>query len=234
MGAKARKTVVRERLNQTGFTAGALWVMFLSVAIVVGTTFVTWCFWEDFVGGESKDSPTNVLRNMGFLAAGVVTWVFALWRGVIAKQQEVIADQQAETARSEHLHGRFETAQQLFAREGVGNSHARISGLHTFRYLVRDEPGEFAAEVLETVMTFLVQADVNEEERDLKEFAAALETASMVLELVDSNELYDAESRRRLRFDLASAVKQLETRLRGAGIDPGFLFRFASLRGVDA
>lgn len=221
--------MVTERLKDAGITGGAIWVIFASLAVVAVTSFLTWHFWCDLVV-ESKDTPTNVLRNMGFLAAGVVTWVFALWRGAIAKQQEVIADQQAVTARNEHLHGRFENALQLFAREGGGNSHARISGLHAFRYLVRDEPAEFAAETIEIVMTFLVQADVDEEERDLKEFAAALETASMVLRRVDDEGHYDAESRRRLRIDVALALDQLGKRLQTAGIDPGFLERFAYLK----
>ena len=228
MNKVTRKAIGRQ-LKELGLTAGAICVAFLSMAIIGVTAFVTWWFWEDFLH-ESKDTPTNVLRNMGFLAAGVVTWVFALWRGAIAKQQQVIADQQADTARSEHLHRRFETAQELFAREGSGNSHARISGLHAFRYLVVDEPGEFAAETIEVVMTFLVQADIDE--LDLKEFAAALETVSMVLELVDDKQLYDVPSRQRLREEVAMAVDRLEDRLRAAGSDPRFLLRFANLRNV--
>ena len=218
------EAVIGKRLKERGLTRGAAWVALVSIGVVGIVAGATWWWWESFI---ARDTVTNVLRNMGFLAAGVVTWVFALWRGAIAKQHEetakeqaVIAEEQAATARLEHLHGRFSNAQALFAQGGVENSHGRIWSLHALRYLVRDAPEEFAAEIVEILTTFMVQADVGQEGRDLKEFVVAVESARFVCDLVDEKELFDAESRRRLRMDLAGAVERLETRLNSAGIAP--------------
>ena len=83
------------RLKRAGFTAGAAWVTLLTIATLGATVLVTICYWE-FLDGK-KESPTAVFRNMGFLAGGIVALVFAFWRGLIAKQQEVVAEERAAT-----------------------------------------------------------------------------------------------------------------------------------------
>lgn len=124
--------MIPARLKRKGVTTGAVCVALSSVAVLAAVVLVTFCWWDVLVG---DDSPANVFRNMGLLAAGLVALVFAFWRGMIAEEQ-------AATARLDHLHGRFERALELFAREGDGQSATRISGMHAFRYLVRDEPGD--------------------------------------------------------------------------------------------
>lgn len=200
--------MIPARLKRKGVTAGAVCVALSSVAILSVAVLVTFCWWNDLVG---DDSPTSILRNMGLLAAGLMALVFAFWRGMIAEEQ-------AATARLDHLHGRFERALELFSREGDGQSATRISGMHAFRYLVRDEPGEFAAETVEIVTTFIVQADL---ERDLKEFRVAHITATSVCDVVDERRLFDETSRLRLRTDVDRATDLLADRLRRAEIDPG-------------
>ena len=90
--------------------------------------------------------------------------------------------------------------------------------MHAFRYLVRDEPGEFAVETVEIVTTFMVQAEL---ERDLKEFGVAHITATRVCGVVDKRRLFDEPARRRLRANVDQAADLLANRLRSAGKDPG-------------
>ena len=206
-----------DQLKRKGVTAGAMWVALLSVLTIGAVALVTWCCWDFFIKG---DTPTNVFRNMGLQAAGIVALVFAFWRGLIAKQQEVVAEERSATARLEHLHGRFERALELFAKEGVRQSAMRISGMHALRYLVRDAPEEFAVETVEIVTTFMVQAEVDSDYRDFKEFRVAHITANYVCELLDKKVLLDGSLRSSLRSTVASAVDLLHKRLRDAGMDP--------------
>lgn len=196
------------RVKWGGLTAGALWVALLSTLTLAAAVLVTSCWWDFMVAG---DTPTNVFRNVGFLAAGIVALVFAFWRGVIAKEQ-------ATTARLEHLHGRFERALELFAREGIEQSAGRISGLHLLRFLVRDAPGEFAVETVEIVTTFIVQADPRS--HDLKEFRVAVMSATYVCDVVDEHALFDEEARGSLRADVGGATELLRQKLRVDGTDP--------------
>ena len=200
--------MIPARLKRKGVTAGAVCVALSSVAILAAAVLVMCCWWDILIG---DDSPTSVFRNMGLLAAGLVALVFAFWRGTIAEEQ-------AATARLDHLHGRFERALELFAREGDRQSATRISGMHAFRYLVRDEPGEFAVETIEIVTTFMVQAEL---ERDLKEFGVAHITATRVCDVVDERRLFDEPARRRLRANVDQAADLLANRLHSAGKDPG-------------
>lgn len=206
------------RLKRAGFTAGAAWVTLLTIATLGATVLVTICYWE-FLDGKTE-SPTAVFRNMGFLAGGIVALVFAFWRGLIAKQQEVVAEERAATARLEHLHGRFERAVELVAKEGIANAHARISGMHVLRHLVRDAPEEFADEVVEIVAAFMLQPHLDPERNELREFTVAALTAKDVYDVVKGNLLFDKQYRQRMRRAVEFAAKQLKENLQSANIDP--------------
>ena len=208
---------IADQLRRKGVTAGAAWVAALSGLTIGGVTLVTCHWWDFFIEG---DTPTNVFRNMGLQAAGVVALVFAFWRGLIAKQQEVVAEERSATARLEHLHGRFERALELFAKEGSGQSAMRISGMHALRYLVRDAPEEFSVEAVEIVTTFMVQAELDSDWRDVKEFRVAHLTANYVCDLLDRDDILDDSLRGSLRSTVASAVDLLNEKLRHAGLDP--------------
>lgn len=171
----------------------------------------------DFVGPRAlasfilEDTPTDVLRNVALIAGALVAWVFAFWRSSIAKQH-------VDVAKQEHQHGRFQRAAELLGQQGIGNSHARISGLHAFRYLVHDAP-DLGLEAVEIVTTLMVQTPVDEH-HDVKEFTVARMTAEYICDTTDASGLFEAASRQRLREDVADACSIVEQKLIAAGIDP--------------
>ena len=189
-------------------TSGAFCVISLSLTIVAVTAWATshwWCFLV------REDSPTNVLRNVALIAGGIIAWVFAFWRSSIASQQ-------ADVAKQEHHHARFQRASELLSREGLHNSHARISGLHAFRYLIHDAP-DLGLEAMEVVTSFMIQTPIDEH-HDLAEFTLARMTAEFICETIDRNRMFNAASRQRMRNDVEDAISRVFKKYHEAGLDP--------------
>ncbi len=172
---------------------GAFWVAVLSLLIIALGAFATW-YWWCFL--SFKDTPTNAIRNVALVAGGLIAWVFAFWRSSIAEQQ-------ADIAKQEHHHGRFERAIALLAQQGRQNSHARLSGLHALRYVTRDAP-LFGPHVIEIVTTFMLEASTDQAYAE-REFTLARITAEFVCDTLDRQRLLDASSRQRLRDEVTHA-----------------------------
>ena len=190
---------------------GAFWVATLSLAVVIMTACATWHWWSFLSHG---DTSTNVMRNVALIAGGLIAWIFAFWRSVIARQQ-------ADVAKEEHQHARFQRASELLAQQGLHNSHARISGLHAFRYLLHDAP-DLGPEAIDIVTTFMVQA-LPDEGYDLSEVRLARMTAEFACDTMDRKRVFDAASRQRLRDEIALASSIVERRLLDDGSDPNHL-----------
>lgn len=188
--------------------SGAFWVISLSVAIVAVTAWATSHWWSFLV---REDTPTDVLRNVALVAGGLIAWVFAFWRSSIASRQ-------TDLAKREHHHARFQRASDLLSREGIDNSHARISGLHAFRYLVHDAP-DLGLEATEVVTSFMIQTRLDDH-HDLAEFTLARMTAEFICETIDRNRMYSPVSRQRMRDDVNDAVFPSRHQVRRGRIRP--------------
>ena len=189
-------------------TSGAFWVVALSLGIVVVAALATWYWWCFLSLG---DTPSNVLRNVALIAGLFVAWVFAFWRSSITRRQ-------ADIAKQEHHHSRFQRASDLLAREGLHNSHARISGLHAFRYLIHDAP-EMGLEAIEVVTSFMIQTPIDEH-HDVSEFTLARMTSEFICDTIDRKRMFDAAPRRRMREDVQQAILSVVKKFREAGLDP--------------
>ena len=189
-------------------TTGAFWVVTLSLAIVAFASWATWHWWCFLV---LEDTPTNVLRNIALIAGAFIAWVFAFWRSSIAKQQ-------ADLAKRDHHHSRFQRASELLAQQGLGNSHSRISGLHAFRYLIHDAP-DLGPAAIEVVTSFMIQTPIDEH-HDLSEFTLARITVEFVCETIDRKRMFDAASRKRMRRDVGDATARVVRKFHDAGMDP--------------
>ena len=191
--------------------SGAFPVVLLSLVILGVAGSATWHWWCYLV---RDDTPTDVMRNVALVAGALIAWVFAFWRGSIAEKQ-------ADIAKQEHHHGRFQRAAELLAQQGIDNSHARISGLHAFRYVVYDAPG-LGLEAIEIVTTLMIQTPVDEH-HDVKEFTVAKATANYICDTIEASGMFDPTSREQLREDVAHACGIVEQKLITAGVNPDLL-----------
>ena len=189
-------------------SGGAFWVLTLSLLIVAVAVLATWHWWCILSVG---DTPTDIFRNVAFIAGGFIAWIFAFWRSSIASQQ-------VEIAKEENQHMRFQNAANLLAQQGLPNSYARISGLHAFRHLVHDAP-DFGPEALEVLSSFMILTPVDED-HDLSEFTLARITAEFICDTMDRLNLPDAASRERLREDLIYTLSLVKKKFYDAGLDP--------------
>ena len=182
-----------------------MYVAALSFLVVAVDAWVTWHWWEVL---SENDTPTNVMRNMALIGGGLVAWVFAFWRSSIAGEQ-------ADVARREHQHGRFQRATELLAQHGETNSLARLSGLHALRHLIRDAP-ELGSDVIQVVTTFMLQASeaAGHAEREL---TLARLTAQFVCETMDRERVLTAAAREELRVEVTHAVAVVADRLSETG-----------------
>ena len=143
-------------------------------------------------------------RNIVLIAGGFVALVFAFWR--------------SHTAEQEHYHKRFQQAAELLASEG---RHARISALHSFRYLVVEAP-RMGSVVYEVIMAFIVQLEPKdnnaEGEWDAMELNLALETARVVRETMCEQGEVDAMGVAVMKRDLVSAVKRVTRNRKSGGL----------------
>ena len=195
-------------LLQKAKSSGLFWVAFCLAAIVAIAFGVTWWLWPFL---SQKETPTNILRNVTFVAAAFATPIFAFWRISVAKDQ-------VDLAKQEHHHARFQRASELLAKQGFSNSHARISGLHAFQYLIIDSP-ELGLEAIEVITSFLIQTPVDSD-HDLAEFTLARMTAESVCVTIESKRMFDAGSRERLRADVANAIDKAAKKIGAAGHNP--------------
>lgn len=183
------------------YRRGAFWVAVSSLSLIAFGAFATWHWWCFL---SFNDTPTNAIRNVVLVVAGLVAGIFAFWRSSLAEKQTDIAKQ-------EHHHGRFERAIALLAQQGRQNSHARLSGLHALRYLTRDAP-VFGPDVIEIVTTFMLEASGDQDYAE-REFTLARMTAEFVCDTLDRQKLLDAPSRQRLREDVVEACAIVALRL---------------------
>ena len=195
-------------LLQKAKSSGLFWVALCLAAIVAVTIGVTWWLWPYL---SKEETPTNILRNVTFVAAAIATAVFAFWRISVAKGQ-------VELARQEHYHSRFQRASMLLAKQGPSNSHARISGLHAFRYLTIDAP-ELGLEAIEVITSFLIQTPVDDDHA-VSELTLARMTAQSICDTIESKRMFDADSRQRLRREVAYAIGEAAKNFMAAGHNP--------------
>ena len=89
------------------FQSDYFWLV-LSVVLLLSGIGLTIGFW-DWLHPEASLTASNseTLRNAGILIGGVLAFVFAVWRGLVAKRQADAAQRQAETAEQTLLHERY-------------------------------------------------------------------------------------------------------------------------------
>ena len=165
----------------------ATMILILSLVVLLSFVVITLKWWSFLIEG---DTPTNVFRNMAFIAAGFIALLFAYWRSSIAETQAELTDkqtelsnEQGELAKKEYFHSRFQRSIELLSRAGIHNSYARVAGFHNMRFLVYDEP-ELGIEICQVLIYFMIQTPVDGN-YDAREFNMARASAEFVIDTIE-------------------------------------------------
>ena len=120
----------------------------------------------------TTESNSTTVRNIGFIVAGALALVFAVWRGVLSQRQAKTSERQAETAlrQTETAQLQVETSQRQteIAQQGLLNERyqrgaemlgnevlaVRLGGIYALQRLAREHPGQYHIQVVELFCAF--------------------------------------------------------------------------------
>ena len=94
--------------------------------------------------GAAETNSTTV-RNIGFIIAGVLALVFAVWRGVLAQRQ-------AETSEQGLLNERYQKGAEML---GSSVLSVRMGGIYALQRLAEEHPGQYHIQIMELFCAFV-------------------------------------------------------------------------------
>ena len=121
----------------------------LSLICVAGAV-VFWGWLHPAVPYTVSNSET--LRNVGLLVGGVLAFVFALWRVLVAERQSDTAQCQANTAQQSLLHERYERGAQML---GSSVLTVRLGGIYILERLASEHPAQYHVDVTRLFCVFV-------------------------------------------------------------------------------
>ena len=130
-----------------------LWFTVLAVLLLVVCLYLTVKYWG-WLHPEDSETVSNseTLRNVGFLIAGGLALLFALWRGWVAERQAAAAQLQADTAQDSSLNERYEQGAEMLGNDALA---VRLGGVCLLERLAQDYPKEFHIQVMELLCAFI-------------------------------------------------------------------------------
>ena len=115
-----------------------------------------WAYWQE---GGSNTSRSEVVRNLGLLAAGVIGLGFGIWRAYTAycqtrasQRQAEAANEQARIAEQGHITDRFSTAVEHLGSEQLT---VRLGGIYALWRLIEDSPKRDVTSVIDILCAFV-------------------------------------------------------------------------------
>ena len=154
---------IKNRPNSTAF-----WLTVAAI-VLVGGVLLPATGWDWLRSGTSEsqgESNSTTIRNIGFLVAGALALVFAVWRGVLAQRQAATAERQAETAlrQTETAQRQVEIAQQGLLNEryqkgadmlGSEVLTVRLGGIYALQRLAKEHPEQYHVQVMRLLCAFV-------------------------------------------------------------------------------
>jgi uncharacterized protein YjbI with pentapeptide repeats len=189
----------------------ATFFVLLVIAAVVAQepNILSLAYWQE---GGASTSRSEVLRNLGFLAAGVIALAVGSWRAYTAYRQTQASQRQAEAANEQaraaneqariaqqgHITDRFSRAVEHLGSEELP---VRLGGIYALWRLIKDSPERDVISVIDILCAFV---------RDPPHVANATNTLSpdvqTVLNLIgNENANYRALLPAEYRLDLTGA-----------------------------
>ena len=150
------------------------WICFgivvASVALIVGgLSWLSWCYWWDcscrewlVTGSDCRESGSTTLRNLGFVAGGLLAIGFAIWRGLVADRQSKASRDQAATSRRSLLNERYQRGAEMLGSPVLG---VRLGGIYALEQLAEDEPELYHVPIVRLLSTFARDPNKKEDKR---------------------------------------------------------------------
>ena len=142
-------------------TSTAFWLTLVAVVLVCSIVLpaVGWGWLRSGASESGMESHSTTVRNIGFIVAGVLALVFAVWRGVLAQRQAETAQRQSET--SQH---QSETSQQGLLNEryqrgaemlGSDILTVRLGGIYALQRLAEERPEQYHIQIMQLFCAFV-------------------------------------------------------------------------------
>ncbi len=99
-----------------------------------------------------RESNSTTVRNIGFIVAGVLALVFAVWRGVLAQRQAETAQRQSETSQQGLLNERYQKGAEMLGSEVLS---VRLGGIYALQRLAEEHPQQYHVEIMQLFCAFV-------------------------------------------------------------------------------
>ena len=124
-------------------------VILILLDYVLGKGWLSWTYWQQ---GGVNTSRSEVLRNFGLLALGVVGSVFGIWRSVIALLNVRAAQEQGRIAEQGNITDRFAKAAEMLSAD---NPRARTGAIRSLARVAQDSVDRDHIPVMEVLTEFI-------------------------------------------------------------------------------
>ena len=132
----------------------AFWLALVGIVLVCSMVLpaVGWGWLRSGAGAGGAESNSTTVRNIGFMIAGVLALVFAVWRGVLAQRQAETAQRQSETSQQGLLNERYQKGAEMLGSEVLP---ARLGGIYALQQLAEDYPAQYHLRITRLLCGFV-------------------------------------------------------------------------------
>ena len=145
------------------------WLVFVAVVLlgsILGLAIEGWDWLRPEPSDRQSDandvaieSRSTTIRNAGFVIAGAIALVFAVWRGVVAQRQAETAQHQSETLQRQSetsqqglLNERFQKGTEMLGSEVLT---VRLGGIYALQSLAEGHPDQYHVQVMRQLCAFV-------------------------------------------------------------------------------
>ena len=139
-------------------------------AIAVAGVITVWWQWEwlhasepntwlpsswEWLGSREEDGRAyngDILRNVGFIVAGVVALVFAFWRARVAGRQADAAQEQTATSQQSLLNERYQRGAEMLGSDVLS---VRLGGIYALQRLAEVNPEQYHIQIMRLFCAFV-------------------------------------------------------------------------------
>ena len=172
--------------------------------------------WDWLHGDGAGPSPSETLKNVGLLVAGVLALGIAIWRAKVADRQSVTAQGEAVTSKQGLQYDRYQRGAQMLGSESLS---VRLAGISSLEWLAKEDLEQYHIQIMQSFCSFATNpAGTYESNRPPPDNAVNVDQATRQ----DVREVMYALGKR-------SEVGKCLERAAGLRLD----LRSASLRGCD-
>ena len=131
----------------------AFWLVLVAVVLVCSILLPAagWDWLRSVESGGGGESNSTTIRNVGFLIAGVLALVFAVWRGVLLQRQAETSKRQSETSEQGLLNERYQKGAEMLGSEVLA---VRLGGIYALQRLAEEHPEQYHIQVLRLLCAF--------------------------------------------------------------------------------